>query len=80
MALTSMDSTMNVVVPYMIHNEHMRPIEIAPDIPEDMLELIAARYMGEPTKVHVPRRPIRTGDELTLITRTDVIMAQEIQL
>jgi hypothetical protein len=62
--LTSMGSTMKIVVPYVVHNEHKRPIEIAPDTPNDTLELIAARYMGQPTKVHVPRRPIRSGDEL----------------
>jgi hypothetical protein len=45
-----------------------------------MPEPIAARYMNEPTKVCVPRRPIRTGDELKLITWTDARIEQEIQL
>jgi hypothetical protein len=80
LALTSLDSTMNVVVPYMVHYEHKRPIEIAPETPDDMLELIAARYMGEPTKVHVPRRHIRTSHEFTMITRTYMIRPQKIQL
>jgi hypothetical protein len=65
--LTSMDSTMNVLVPYMVHGERK-------------LELCVVKYMGEPTKVHVPRHPNRTGDELTLITRSDALLAQEIQL
>jgi hypothetical protein len=71
---------MNVVVPSMVHNEHKCPVEIAPETSGDILELIAACYMGEPTKVQVPRRPIRSGDELTMITKTDVLMAQQIQL
>jgi hypothetical protein len=34
---------MNVVFPYMVHDEHRRPIEIAPDTPDDTLELRAVR-------------------------------------
>jgi hypothetical protein len=40
--LISLDSTKNVVVPYMVYKEHKRPLEIASDTPDDMLETIVA--------------------------------------
>jgi hypothetical protein len=78
--LNSLESTMNFVVPYVVHNGHKRPLEIAPDTPIDMLEHIAALYRNQPTKIRVPRLPIHTGDEIIMIMQTDVQMAQEIKL
>jgi hypothetical protein len=75
-----MDSTIDTVVPYMVYREHKRPIEIAPETPDAMLEEIATMYMDQPTKVRVSRRPIRTGDELVLTTLADAQMTQEIKL
>jgi hypothetical protein len=78
--LLSPDSTMNVVGPDMAYKEHMRPIEIAPDTPDDMLETIATGYMSQPTKVIIPRRPIRSGDILTMVTLEDAQLAHEVKL
>jgi hypothetical protein len=55
-------------------------IEIAPDTPDEMLEMVAMRYMDESSKVSVPHRPIRTGDELQIITSSDARVRQEIEL
>jgi hypothetical protein len=49
--LASLDSSMEIVVPYMVHGSQRRPAKITPDTPDDMLELIAARCTDEPTKV-----------------------------
>jgi hypothetical protein len=71
---------MKVVVPYMVYQDYKRPIEIAPDTPADILEPIASNYMGQPTKVIVPRYPIRDSDLLTLVLESDARKAHEFKL
>jgi hypothetical protein len=69
-----------VVVPYLIHKEQRRAVEIMPDTPQEMLKQIAAAHMGQPTKVLGVRYPIRDGDELTLIHETDAQTARQVKL
>jgi hypothetical protein len=78
--LSSLDSTMKIVVPYMVYQEYKRPIEISPDTPANMLEPIASEYMGQPAKVIVSRYPIRDSDELVLVQESDSRMAHEVKL
>jgi hypothetical protein len=42
-----------------------------------MLEMIATSYIDQPTKTIVPRRPIRTGDELAMIALVDTRLEHE---
>jgi hypothetical protein len=60
--------------------EHFRPVELPPDVDDKFLELLAESYMGQPCKVSVPHHPIRTGDEIMMITAGDGQIRQEIQL
>jgi hypothetical protein len=77
--MTKLDS-MPVVVPYLVYKDQRRAVEILPDTPQDMLEMISAAHMDQPTKVIVKRRPIRNRDELVLITEKDAQIAHEAKL
>jgi hypothetical protein len=68
----SADAHMDVVVPYLRYKEHYRPVATLPDLPVEFLESLAASYMGQPCQVLVPHHPIRTGDEIMMITAGDV--------
>jgi hypothetical protein len=76
----SEEAHMNTVVAYMRFKEHFRPVAILPDVPDEFLEKLAESDMGQPCKVSVPHRPIRTGDEIRMITANDAQIRQEIQL
>jgi hypothetical protein len=71
---------MDVVVLYMRYKEHYRPVATLPDVPTEFLKALEESYMGQPCMVSVPHRPIRTGDEIQMITAGDAQIKQEIQL
>jgi hypothetical protein len=77
--LAKLDS-MPVVIPYLGYKDQRRAVEILPDTPQEMLEMISAAHMGQPTKVIVKRCPIRDGDELILVPETDAQIAHEVKL
>jgi hypothetical protein len=70
----------DLVVPYLKYKEHYRPIATLPDAPIDLLAAIAADYMNQQCMVTVPRGPIRSGDEIVMITAGDVQIRQEVKL
>jgi hypothetical protein len=71
---------METVVPYLRYGEDLRPVEIPPETPDDFLAQYAASYMGQPRQIAVLHRPIRTGDEIQMVTASDAQIRQEIQL
>jgi hypothetical protein len=76
----SEDANMETVVRHMRFGEHFQPVAFPLDVDDKFLELLAESYMGQPCKVSVPHRPIRTGDEILMITASDAQIRQEIQL
>jgi hypothetical protein len=70
---------MDVVVPYLKYKARYRPVATLPDVPVEFLEALAESYMGQPCTVSIPHRPIRTGDEILMITAGDAQIKQEIQ-
>jgi hypothetical protein len=76
----SENAHIEVVVPYMRYKKHLRPVETLPDVPNEFLEALPESYLGQPWMVSVPHRPIRTGDEIVMITAGDAQIKQKIQL
>jgi hypothetical protein len=64
----------------MPYDEHVRPVEIPPKPNDELLEQIAESYVGQPCKVRVPHRPIRTGNVIQMVTASDAHIKQGIQL
>jgi hypothetical protein len=74
------DTDKEVVVPYLRYKEHYRPFATLPSVPTEFLAALAESYMGQPCMVTVPRRPVRTGDEIMMITAGEVQVKQGIKL
>jgi hypothetical protein len=70
----------DLVVPYLKYKEHYRPIATLPDAPIELSAAIAADYMNQQCMVTIPRRPIRSGDEIVMITAGDIQIKQEAKL
>jgi hypothetical protein len=70
----------DLVVPYLKYKDHYRPIATLSNAPTELLAAIAADYMNQQTMIKIPRRPIRSVDEIEMITAGDVQVKQEIKL
>jgi predicted RNA-binding protein YlxR (DUF448 family) len=76
----AVDTDKVVVVPCLRYEEHYRPFATLPSVPTEFLAALAESYMGQPCMVTVPRRLIRTGDEIMMVTAGEVQVKQRIKL
>jgi hypothetical protein len=70
------DTDKDVVVPYLRYKEHYRPFATLPNVPTEFSAALAESYMAQPCMVTIPCRPIRTGDEIMMVTAGEVQVKQ----